>query len=122
MTGSRRRIGQAKDDLLVSIGQALQAAAERRDLSHRAAAEEIGVAQQTFSKWTAEEFRPGPQHLPAIARFLGLSERKTREVWEASAKLGAGRRATARLDRIEAEIEDIRKALTKLLARLPRDS
>jgi len=102
---------------------ALQEAAERRDLSHRTAAEEIGVAQQTFSKWTADEFRPGPEHLPAIARFLGLSGRKTREVWEASSgKLRASRLATARLDRIEAELEEIRKALTKLLARLPRGS
>jgi transcriptional regulator with XRE-family HTH domain len=98
------------DTSRMSIGQALSQEIERRGISHRSAAEIVGVTQQSFSKWVNDLNRPGPEHLASIARFLHL---KVEDVRRMRAN-GAGN-LEQRMSRIEGELAELRRAITRLL-------
>ena len=103
--------GVNADNHPVSIGQALRQEIERRGISHREAAEQIGVRQQSLSKWVTEINRPGPEHLPALARFLHQPIAEVREM-----RANGAPRLEDRMTAIEDELAELRKAITRLLA------
>lgn len=56
--------------------------AERR-LSDTAAAREIGTSQPTVTRWRHGRSFPNEMHVPALARFLGISQTKVRAAIDA---------------------------------------
>lgn len=62
------------------LADAIAAETARRDLSQQEAADLLGTTQQTVGKWMNARTRPGDPHVPALARYLGMTEDKVREM------------------------------------------
>lgn len=88
----------------MTIGQALDQAIAERDTTQAEAAAQIGVSQQVLSRWIAGAYTPKASYVPALARFLRLSQAEVRQLRAASSKM---REPIDRseLDRIEAKID-----------------
>lgn len=102
----------------MTLAEALGAEIDRRRISHREAAEEIGVAQQSFSRWAAGEARPRPEYRQDLIRFLHVSAREYDALWEASGRPRGDRRTAARLSALESEVGELRKVLLAVAARV----
>lgn len=53
-----------------TLGDLLRAERERRTLTQRQAAIELGVSQPVFSAWENDQNEPGGRYLPGITRWL----------------------------------------------------
>lgn len=100
----------------MTLQGALSDAVERAGISHREAAEEIGVSQQVFSRWVAGDNVPKADQIPAIARFLGMSQKSVRDL-----RIAARRRRNGQLENelgaLRREVAELRKLVTQLLDR-----
>lgn len=54
-----------------SFGQVVRAERDRRHLSQKEAAEEIGVSMRTLQEWEIADAVPQPKHRRAIIAWLG---------------------------------------------------
>lgn len=97
----------------MTLGQALREEIERQGITHWQAAEIIGVSQQNLSKWVLDQYRPRPEHLPYIARFLRRPLREVRQ-------LRANTRASTedRLSRVERDLATVKETLAHIEALL----
>lgn len=62
--------GKAKPP--VTLGDALRVERERRQITQRAAAEELNVSQPVFSAWENDQNEPGGIYLESLAGWLSV--------------------------------------------------
>lgn len=63
-----------------ALADAIIAERARRDESQREVAAILGTSQQSFGKWENGHARPSDDVIPALARYLGMTEAKVREL------------------------------------------
>lgn len=63
-----------------ALAEAIASETARRDITQDAASQIIGTTQQTFGKWVNGRTRPSDEHIPALARYLGMTEAKVLEL------------------------------------------
>lgn len=96
-----------------ALPRALQDTYLNRGISQREAAEQIGVTQQTFSRWRHGQLIPAPSSIPAIARFLGLPVKEVRAMHAA-----ARREKNQQLRGIESRLENVEEFTRRLDAQM----
>lgn len=101
----------------MTLGQALQNRLDERGDSQRVAAEAIGVSQQVFSRWVIGQTSPKAEYIPAIARYLGVTQAEVREMRTAPAR---PRHIAQRMDALEERMATIEELLTRLVDRRGR--
>lgn len=99
-----------------TIAALLAAETRRRRFTQDQAAEVLGVRQQTFSRWVTGKQHPSDDHLPAVAKYLGISQRRLDEMRPAPAVTRAG--LSERLDALEAWRDDQEQRMLRLGERL----
>lgn len=62
------------------LAEAIAAETARRDLTQDEASKVLGTTQQTMGKWINGRTRPGDPFIPALAKYLGMTEDKVREL------------------------------------------
>lgn len=70
----------ARPKASATLGDALRAERERRKMTQRQAADDIGVSQPVFSAWENDQNEPGGVYLPQITSWLKTSEAKVGEL------------------------------------------
>lgn len=100
----------------MTLGQAIGIEIERRDVSQREVAEQIGVTQQVLSRWISGQHQPKTTYVPAIARFLRIPERQVRELRAVTRPTSAAQTAR-RLDALERKVDDLTNLVVGELAR-----
>lgn len=100
----------------MTLGQALGIEIERRDVSQREAAEQIGVTQQVLSRWISGQHQPKALYVSAIARFLRVPERQVREM-RAEQRPTTTAQTNRRLEILEAKVDDLTNLVVSELAR-----
>ena len=63
-----------------TLGEALRGERERRQMTQREAAADMGVSQPVFSAWENDQNEPGGAYLPQITAWLGASEARVGEL------------------------------------------
>jgi transcriptional regulator with XRE-family HTH domain len=96
----------------MNLGQAIAVEIERRDIYQREAAEQIGVTQQVLSRWIHGQNTPKAEHIPAIARFLGVPQAEVKRMREPRPR--ADRRTLDRLEAVEKGVDEIRQEIDRL--------
>src|SRR5438552_745955 len=99
----------------LSLAETLEAEANRRQLSGRAAAQQVGVAQQTWSRWISGDLRPAQQYRVRLIRWLHVSAAEYDAMWSAAAKPKADRSTRARLDTIETRLDRLERIVSRLI-------
>lgn len=95
-----------------------------RGILQEAAAAEIGTSQQTLSKWMNGVHSPSDAYLPAIARFLDVSEDRVRALLpkrEPSVRMTSGRRLIEleeRFDRLALRVAALAERVENLSGRI----
>jgi len=75
-----------------------------RDMTQDEAAKELGTTQQNLGKWINGRTRPSDSAIPAIARFLGMTEERVEKLRGPTRRTAPGERALLR-HRVE-ELEE----------------
>lgn len=63
-----------------TLGEALLAERERRKMTQRDAAQDLGISQPVFSAWENDQNEPGGVYLPQITAWLRVPEAKVGEL------------------------------------------
>lgn len=102
------------DDPSVTLGALLGREAQRREISHEAAAEIIGVSQATFSRWVNDENLPTSPYWTKVARFLSVPREQIVEIAQRPAPK---REIVDRLATVEQRIDELMELVEKALRR-----
>ncbi len=97
----------------MQIGDALRAQQKAQGLSQRDLGDRFGVDQTTVSRWVRGKQAPERHLWPDLADFLGL------ELGELTTMLLASS-PEARLDRLEAQVDELRQLVGELVEALER--
>lgn len=103
------------EDPPVSIGGMLGREAQRREISHEAAADLIGVSQATFSRWVNDENLPTSAYWTKIARFLQVP--RDRIVESAQSQRSTKRDLNERLAAVERGLDELTTLVEEALRR-----
>lgn len=103
----------------MTLADALALEVERREITQTEAATQIGVAQQVLSRWISGENTPKAEYVPAIARFLHISQADVRSMRAQERKPRPGDLAR-RMDRIETRLGTLEGLVRTLVERQRR--
>lgn len=99
---------------MTKIARRLLAEREAKGWNQIETARYIGVSQQTYSSWERAIAVPRRDHLPAVARFLGISAKDAIQLAYGSGKPTTGDRMSAMEDRLSSIEEQIERILSAL--------
>jgi transcriptional regulator with XRE-family HTH domain len=87
-------------------------------MNQRQVADELGVSQQTVSRWVTGEVTPHADHYAELASFLEITEDDLIELFEAGGRLSLDD-VSRDLDSLTDEVADLRRILLRLIANRP---
>lgn len=93
----------------LALANAILAERSRRDQSQYEASVEIGTTQQSFGKWENGVSRPSDDHVAALAKYLGMTQDKVREL-----------RGPMRVDPLDRQV--LKRRVEELEARMDRQA
>lgn len=82
------------------------------------AAQQLGVSQQTVSRWVSGTTDPRPEHYDALCAFLGVDQQELLGLLAHRDRITLDDVARG-LNSLSAEVDDLRSIVVRLIARLP---
>lgn len=101
------------------LADAITAETARRALTQDEAAKLIGTSQQTFGKWVNGQVRPSDDRIPALAKYLSMTEETVRQLRGPMRADPRDRMVMRRrIEELEARLQGQEEQSRSLLARL----
>lgn len=104
----------------VRIGEQIANKKYERGLSEDELAEIFGVSQATVNRWVTGLNTPTRTYWPAIARFLGISQRDVADMCVAEKRGRSVPGIEARLDRVERQLAHIERLVEEMAGKQRR--
>lgn len=97
-----------------SLPALLRAATDEDPRGQSGVAERLGVRQHTVSRWCSGSQVPGLEHVPELARLLGIPQRDVKQLRQEQLDSQRNRSIDSRLEGIESAIKTLAREIRRL--------